>query len=157
MLYGYIENGALIADDIQPVKREYVDADGNRLYREVSIEEQIQERDSDLWKPVDDLDEDLANWVADGYCTRVIPVDAGDHISFTYKRVPDRFMYVSTISKLKEDLDSSDYKIIKCYEASLIGEPMPYDVRAIHTERQALRDRINELETRFLAMQESAE
>ena len=31
-------------------------------------------------------------------------------------------------------------------EASLLGRPMPYDVAALHAERQALRDRINALE-----------
>ena len=40
----------------------------------------------------------------------------------------------------------NDYKIIKCSEASLVGEEMPYDITALHAERQALRDKINELE-----------
>jgi hypothetical protein len=30
---------------------------------------------------------------------------------------------------------------------SLLGEQMPYDVQVLHTERQAARDRINELES----------
>lgn len=50
------------------------------------------------------------------------------------------------ISRLKHELSSTDYRVIKCAEAQLLGAPMPYDVAALHTERQALRDRINELE-----------
>lgn len=50
------------------------------------------------------------------------------------------------IAQLKEELSSTDYKIIKCSEASLVGEELPYDVQALHAERQALRDKINELE-----------
>ena len=47
---------------------------------------------------------------------------------------------------LKAQLSSSDYKVIKCMEAQLAGEEMPYDIEAIHAERQVIRDKINELE-----------
>jgi len=50
------------------------------------------------------------------------------------------------IASLKETLDSSDYQIIKCYEYSLLGFELPYDIEALHEERQALRDQINALE-----------
>lgn len=50
------------------------------------------------------------------------------------------------IAELKAELDSTDYKIIKCSECSLAGEEMPYDIVALHAQRQALRDEINELE-----------
>lgn len=50
------------------------------------------------------------------------------------------------ISVLKEMLESTDYQIIKCYEFSLCGLEMPYDVESLHAERQALRDQINALE-----------
>ena len=51
------------------------------------------------------------------------------------------------IYNLKEVLSSSDYKVIKCQEASLIGEQMPYDVDELHKERQSIRDEINRLES----------
>ena len=51
------------------------------------------------------------------------------------------------IDNLKEVLSSSDYKVIKCQEASLIGEQMPYDVDELHKERQSIRDEINRLES----------
>lgn len=50
-----------------------------------------------------------------------------------------------TVKILKKQLASSDYKIIKCYEASLLGEEMPYDFTELAKEREQLRDKINEL------------
>lgn len=50
------------------------------------------------------------------------------------------------IDGLKLELESTDYMVIKCMEAVMTGEEMPYDVSELHAERQALRDRINELE-----------
>lgn len=50
------------------------------------------------------------------------------------------------IDKAKQDLASTDYKVTKCYEASLVGDPLPYDMQQLHTSRQALRDQINSLE-----------
>lgn len=73
--------------------------------------------------------------------------------------VPDSSIYnrpckVSTsvsakIKKLKAQLAATDYKVIKCSEYQLLGEPMPYDVVALHAERQAIRDKINELEAQL--------
>lgn len=39
-----------------------------------------------------------------------------------------------------------DYKIIKCYEASLKGEPYPYNIDGLMAARQNIRDKINELQ-----------
>ncbi len=50
------------------------------------------------------------------------------------------------IWELKDQLAQGDYKIIKCAEAKLTGEPMPYDIEALVAERNAMRDEINELE-----------
>ena len=50
------------------------------------------------------------------------------------------------IESLKSELQEIDYKVIKCAEALTIGAEMPYDVESLHNERQALRDKINELE-----------
>lgn len=50
------------------------------------------------------------------------------------------------IDMLKKQIADSDYKVTKCYEYSLCGLELPYDIKALHAERQALRDRINELE-----------
>ena len=50
------------------------------------------------------------------------------------------------IERHKSELQESDYKVIKCAEALTIGAEMPYDVESLHKERQAVRDKINELE-----------
>ena len=50
--------------------------------------------------------------------------------------------------------DIGDYKVVKCMEASLQGKEMPYDVATLVAERQAVRDKINELETQIAALQE---
>ena len=51
------------------------------------------------------------------------------------------------IELLKSELQESDYKVIKCAEAMAVGVEMPYDVASLHKVRQALRDKINELES----------
>ena len=50
------------------------------------------------------------------------------------------------ISNLKNQLTSSDYKIIKGYEYSLVDKDSEYDMDELHKERQMLRDNINKLE-----------
>ena len=47
---------------------------------------------------------------------------------------------------LKDQLAQGDYKIIKCAEAQLTGEALPYDVAELVAERNAMREEINELE-----------
>lgn len=60
--------------------------------------------------------------------------------------VDDNGLVLSEIERLKSELQESDYKVIKCAEAMGVGAEMPYDVVSLHNERQALRDKINELE-----------
>lgn len=50
------------------------------------------------------------------------------------------------IEILKEQLTQSDYQIIKCYEYSLIGKELPYNMAELHNKRQEVRDKINELQ-----------
>ena len=50
------------------------------------------------------------------------------------------------IEALKEDLNNSDYKIIKCMEAFMGQFEMPYDYLSLIDERETKRHRINELE-----------
>lgn len=51
------------------------------------------------------------------------------------------------INALKATLEESDYKIIKCQEYALNNFELPYDIKSLHLERQAIRNQINELET----------
>jgi len=50
------------------------------------------------------------------------------------------------IARLQEELNNTDYKIIKCSEYQLASLPIPYDIAELHANRQRLRDRINELQ-----------
>jgi len=54
--------------------------------------------------------------------------------------------YIERVVFLKNELSLDDYKIIKCYEAQLIGEPMPYDITELVNKRNLIRAQINELE-----------
>ena len=60
--------------------------------------------------------------------------------------VDDNGLLLSEIERLKSELQESDYKVIKCAEAMAIGAELPYDVASLHKVRQALRDKINQLE-----------
>ena len=53
---------------------------------------------------------------------------------------------VQTVESLKQELMETDWKIIKCMEYALTGLEAPYDIAALHTDRQAIRDKINEAE-----------
>lgn len=50
------------------------------------------------------------------------------------------------IERIKSELQESDYKVIKCAEAICLNAELPYNMTELHNERQALRDKINELE-----------
>lgn len=53
------------------------------------------------------------------------------------------------IDGLKAQIAASDYKVIKTYEYTIIGEQTEYDMETVHAERQSLRDQINTLETQL--------
>lgn len=55
---------------------------------------------------------------------------------------------------LKNQLESSDYKIIKAYEYSVLGKQIEYDLEELHEQRQALRDAINEREAELAKLEE---
>lgn len=49
------------------------------------------------------------------------------------------------ILTLTKQLEATDYKVVKCYEYQLANLELPYDIETLHADRQALRDKINEL------------
>lgn len=44
----------------------------------------------------------------------------------------------------QDRLSSSDYKVIKCAEATIQDQPMPYDVNQLIAERKGYRNAIND-------------
>jgi hypothetical protein len=59
----------------------------------------------------------------------------------------------SRLNELRSLLESTDYKVIKCYEAQLLSQPLPYDIQALSQERQAWRDEINEIQAEIASLQ----
>ena len=62
------------------------------------------------------------------------------------KELEDKKVAKEEIIKLQEELDNTDYKIIKCSEYQLAGLEIPYNIAELHANRQRLRDKINELQ-----------
>ena len=58
----------------------------------------------------------------------------------------------SELRELKSELQANtsgigDWKIVKALEYKLAGKEMPYDIMELNANRQAIRDRINAIET----------
>ena len=77
--------------------------------------------------------------LADAGWTLVEPIQPSDEELAAQARAAE-------VENLKMQLAESDYKVIKIAECVACNLPMPYDAEALHSERQAIRDRINELE-----------
>ncbi len=143
--YGFMEGSYLRSRILEPYTEIRVDKNGNKYTATVSVAEQARALSKE-WKPVDPIDE--AQMVSDdeNYIIVPHPYDAGDHIAYRYERKRDKQRTRAEIQALKDSLTASDYKVAKCYEATLTGAEMPYDVNSLIRERQAARDRINALE-----------
>ncbi len=143
--YGYMEGRYLRSRVLEDYPEIVVDEQGNQYTRVITISEQARALSKD-WKPVDPIDE--AQMVADDEYHIVVPhpYDAGDHIAYRYEEVYDRQRIQAEIQAYKDNLAATDYKVAKCYEASLTGAEMPYDINAVVSERQQMRDKINALE-----------
>lgn len=64
-----------------------------------------------------------------------------------YETLADEELQVrKEINSAKRELGATDYKVIKCMEAFLCGEALPYDIAELHQSRDEQRRRINELE-----------
>ena len=53
---------------------------------------------------------------------------------------------IKALKAYQNELAESDYKVIKCYEYSLAGLELPYDIQALHAEREVIREKIRLLE-----------
>ena len=146
--YGKIEDGVLRSREVEAYPERYqVTEKGVTQVKEriVTIEAQTAELEKDGWKPLDDIDESKMA-CEDGFAIRLAAVEYEDHIGYEYEKVINVPYYRNEIKKLKEQLASTDYQVIKCYEAYLVGEVMPYNAQELHTSRQSIRDSINALE-----------
>lgn len=122
----------------------------NGFLRARDVEQGQAQNLSSEWKPVDEIDESKTISDDEDYTIRLVPYDNGNRISFKYEKVVNTTKIQGEIDAIKAELSKTDYQVIKCYEASLVGEELPYDIKALHTERDLKRAKINTLETNLL-------
>lgn len=72
-------------------------------------------------------------------------LDSGEIVdnSEEYNRECGKRRNEAEINRLMDELSSTDYKVLKCYEASLMGVELPYNIEELYEWRQGLRDKIN--------------
>lgn len=75
----------------------------------------------------------------------IVERENGDY-EYKYTAVVNVARIEKSISLLKQQLSETDYKVIKNMEATMANELLPYNANELHSERQAIRDKINELE-----------
>lgn len=51
------------------------------------------------------------------------------------------------IIRLKNRLSETDHMVVECYEHSMLGLEMPYDIVALHEERQEIKTEIESLQS----------
>ena len=73
--------------------------------------------------------------LADGWVEYNLPEPTAEDI--------EEYNVMAEIDQAKQELQDSDYKVIKCMEAYLCGEELPYDIKELHCERNGHRDKIN--------------
>ena len=61
------------------------------------------------------------------------------------------------IDRMEGELSSTDYMITKANEYVLAGQLVPYDMTAVHLEREQIRVRIRELERMILECEQQTE
>lgn len=149
--YGYIdESGYLTSKILEEYTEKFRDDDGEIQERIISVEEQANILSGLGWKQVELVDDTKLDCPL-YYSVHIAPYDAGDKISYKYEQRFNAKLVRNKIDELKASLTSNDsvigdYRITKCYEASLIGLDMPYDIENLHQQRQSVRDEINKLE-----------
>lgn len=119
----------------------------NGFLRAREVEQGQVQNLSPEWKPVDEIDESKTISDDEDYTIRLVPYDNGNRISFNYEKVVNTTKLQGEIDAIKAELSETDYQVIKCYEASLVGEELPYDIKALHEDRNEKRAQINALET----------
>ena len=146
--YGKIEDGVLRSREVEAYPERYQETkNGVTQVKEriISVAEQTAELEKQGWKPLDEIDESKLE-CEEGFAIRAEAVEYDDHIGYVYKKVINAQYYRNKIQELKEELANTDYQVLKCYEAKVMGLDLPYDTHKIHEERQRLRDSINSLE-----------
>lgn len=145
--YGYInENGYLVSKILEDRTERRLNEKGEPEDVVITIAMQVEELVKQGWKPVDLVDETKLIPSVEFGSIRIEPYDNGDRISYRYIETVSKKLITAQINEYKAFLDSTDYKVMKCYEATLLNLPLPYSMNDVHETRQEYRDKINELE-----------
>jgi hypothetical protein len=67
----------------------------------------------------------------------------------TYEEIEEENKHIRIshrLPELKKILEETDYKVIKCYEAQLANDQMPYNLQELLAQRKSWRDEINAIE-----------
>ena len=76
----------------------------------------------------------------------LIKADSSGKPIITEQEVNKKDELIFKINNIKNSLNSTDYQIIKCYEAFMRQLPLPYNFEELATQRDAWRAEINQLE-----------
>lgn len=145
--YGYInEGGYLVSKILEDRPERQLNAEGEPEEVVITIAMQTEELANLGWKPVDMVDEAKLTPSVEFGSIRIQPYDNGDRISYHYIESVSKKLVTAKINEYKAYLDDTDYKVMKCYEATLLNLSLPYNIDEVHQTRQEYRDRINELE-----------
>ncbi|MBR5276868.1 MAG: hypothetical protein IKU35_07010 [Bacteroidaceae bacterium] len=143
---GKFIDGQIRYQVLEEYKREVRLENGKIVHETVTVEQQFEPLRKDGWKMVELFDESQMQNEQEFYSTTAIPIDNGETIGFAYQKSLDKRLVQREIERLKSYLSDTDYKVVKCYEATMMKKTLPYDLNEICSERQIVRDRINELE-----------
>lgn len=95
----------------------------------------------------DDVYQQFFNLQCDGKSLRIKDINGTTFDEIFEEYTPEIMETIEEkILRLKNRLLETDHMVVECYEHSLLGLEMPYDIAALHTERQAIKDEIETLQ-----------
>ena len=141
-----------VTDDVmsailrKPVKK-YTDAECIKVAQRKAIDDEYKAKLKALEEYREIVTIPFTGQIPEGYSTLHQFRENGNVIEDYCVLAKDVAGIKQRIASVKQRLSSSDYKVIKTYEARLIGAAEPYNnIAAIIQERQALRDEYKRLE-----------
>lgn len=139
----------ILANKYQTQLREVIEVE------EVTDEKRIEKLKTQGWKEVADTPSPIIDDDYHQLDYQVTEDENGDY-RMTYSVVKLSKKIEQSIAQLKQQLADTDYKVVKNieYQMAMMMSVEPntiildlYDAQELHNERQAIRDKINELET----------
>lgn len=85
-----------------------------------------------------------------GYMPHPVYSNEDDKVICRYEPYIDYVFVSKEVKRLKEELAGTDYMVIRCYEAELLGEDAPYTKEQLMEnveKRKLMRNQINQLQT----------